>query len=225
MPTTSELACSTATKTLARPSRMVIVCVMSVPHIALTLSVTIVPSCSLASVRESCCLAGLSRPRGSPSFHRWFRCPGHHGPPCRCAGAIIARPIGLQANHLSGLKRPGQARPGSQEVVYALFKRADSGRFDRDSQGSVDETQDAPDPMPKPVKTAVNPTARCLLRLANLPNYALDRLSRYKATLWRQAGQILFALEALDRSKPWERRRRFRVGSRQELPVYEPEEC
>src|SRR5580704_13293790 len=38
MPTTSELACSTATKTLARPSRMVIVCVMSVPHISLTLS-------------------------------------------------------------------------------------------------------------------------------------------------------------------------------------------
>ena len=31
MPTTSELACSTATKTLARPSRMVIVCVMSGP--------------------------------------------------------------------------------------------------------------------------------------------------------------------------------------------------
>src|SRR5580658_4041196 len=44
MPTTSELACSTATKTLARPSRMVIVCVMSVPHISLTLSVMIVPS-------------------------------------------------------------------------------------------------------------------------------------------------------------------------------------
>ena len=38
---------------LARPSRMVIVCVMSVPHISLTLSVTIVPSCSLASVRNT----------------------------------------------------------------------------------------------------------------------------------------------------------------------------
>jgi hypothetical protein len=32
------------------------------------------------------------------------------------------------------------------------------------------------------------------LRLANLPNFALDRLSRYEATLWRHAGQILFAL-------------------------------
>ena len=33
--------------------------------------------------------------------------------------------------------------------------------------------------------------ARCFLRLADLPNYPLDRLSRYEAILWRQAGQIL----------------------------------
>jgi hypothetical protein len=51
--------------------------------------------------------------------------------------------------------------------------------------------------------------ARCFLRLANLPNFAFDRLSRYEATLWRQADQILFALDTLDRRKPQERRRRF----------------
>ncbi len=70
---------------------------------------------------------------------------------------------------------------------------------------------------------AVDPTADlawCFLRLANLPSYALDRLSRCEATLWRQAGQILLALEALDRRKPQERGRRFRVGRRQELPAY-----
>jgi hypothetical protein len=50
------------------------------------------------------------------------------------------------------------------------------------------------------------------LRLANLPNFALDRLSRYEATLCRQVGRILFALDALDRRKPQERRRRFRIG-------------
>ena len=61
--------------------------------------------------------------------------------------------------------------------------------------------------------------ARCFLRLANLPSYPLDRLSRYEATLWRQAGQILFALDALDRRKPQDRGRRFRIGSRQELPA------
>jgi hypothetical protein len=55
--------------------------------------------------------------------------------------------------------------------------------------------------------------ARCFLRLANLPSYPLDRLSRYEAILWRQAGQILFALDALDRRKPQERGRRMRLSS------------
>jgi hypothetical protein len=43
--------------------------------------------------------------------------------------------------------------------------------------------------------------------LASLPNFALDRLSRYEATLWRQSRQILLALDALDRRKPQERTR------------------
>jgi hypothetical protein len=59
------------------------------------------------------------------------------------------------------------------------------------------------------------------LRLANLPNFALDRLSRYEATLWRQIGRIVFALDALGRRKPQERRRRFQVGGLQGLPAYE----
>jgi hypothetical protein len=50
--------------------------------------------------------------------------------------------------------------------------------------------------------------ARCFLRLANLPNFVLDRLSRYEATLWRQAGRIICALQTLDRRKPQEQMRR-----------------
>jgi hypothetical protein len=48
---------------------------------------------------------------------------------------------------------------------------------------------------------------RSFVRLSNLPICPLDRLSRYEATLWRQACQILFTLRCLDRRKPWERRR------------------
>ena len=69
---------------------------------------------------------------------------------------------------------------------------------------------------PNPVGAAVDrpvELTRCFLRLANLPNFALDRLSRYEATLWRQAGQILFALDALDRRKPQERKRGFNLCS------------
>ena len=47
----------------------------------------------------------------------------------------------------------------------------------------------------------------CFLRLADLPNFALDRLSRYEALLSRQVARVLLELDALDRRKPQERRR------------------
>jgi hypothetical protein len=48
------------------------------------------------------------------------------------------------------------------------------------------------------------------LRLAALPTFALDRLSRYEHLLWRQARQIMFTLESLRRHK--------RVPSRSSFP-------
>ena len=50
----------------------------------------------------------------------------------------------------------------------------------------------------------------CFLRLAELPTFALDRLSRYEHLLWRQARQIVFSLESL--------RRRKRQPSRSSFP-------
>jgi hypothetical protein len=64
------------------------------------------------------------------------------------------------------------------------------------------------------------------LRLAKLPNFALDRLSRYEATLWRQARQILIALDALDRRKPQERKRRFPLyDDGPKLPTSDSDDC
>jgi len=45
------------------------------------------------------------------------------------------------------------------------------------------------------------PMPRSFLRLAALPTFALDRLSRYEHLLWRQARQIVFTLESLRRRK------------------------
>jgi hypothetical protein len=105
----------------------------------------------------------------------------------------------IQAEHLRGLKQSNQVRPDSREIVYALFGPADSVSFEPPpATNGSDQTEDAP----CSIRKSINPTtefARCFLLLANLPNYALDRLSRYEANLWRQAGQILLALEALDR--------------------------
>ena len=117
----------------------------------------------------------------------------------------------IQANHLSDFRQARQALPSSR-AVYAMFGRADSTSHDRDlaSHGVTNATESVQTAGLNPVALIVDPTVE---RLANLPNFALDRLNRYEATLWRQAGQILFALDALDRRKPQERKRRFNLCS------------
>ena len=62
----------------------------------------------------------------------------------------------------------------------------------------------------EPVHNPQNDIADCFLRLATLPTYAIDRLSRYEHLLWRQARQIVFTLESL--------RRRNRSPSRSSFP-------
>ena len=107
----------------------------------------------------------------------------------------------IQAEQLRGYRQNRQVLPDS-DVIHAVFRRADS-----------DTASLAP---------AVA-FARCFLRMANLPNFLIDRLSRYEAALWRQAGRILLSLDALDRRKPQERRRRFFFGSGQEQSVFQRE--
>ena len=51
--------------------------------------------------------------------------------------------------------------------------------------------------------------SNCGAEIPDRPRIAINRLNRYEATLRRQAGQILFVLDALDRRKPQERRRLF----------------
>ena len=128
----------------------------------------------------------------------------------------------IQADHLREFRQARQVNSDFREVVYAWFERSEPASFDPSSHGTTNGTEALPNSGPKSVDPAVDTTrnfARCFLRLANLPNFALDRLSRYEATLWRQAGQILLALDVLDRRKPQERKRRFFIGSRQELPA------
>ena len=115
----------------------------------------------------------------------------------------------IQADHLVDRKQPRQVHPTSRELVYTFFQQTESGDA---SDGATNETEDERGS----VRNALEPTnvefARCFLRLANVPDYALDRLSRYEAILWRQVRQILIALNALDRRKPQDRGRYFRIG-------------
>ena len=117
----------------------------------------------------------------------------------------------IQAEHLSGFRESRKLQPASREVVYTLFRPADPGSHGGDaaSTPTTNATELLPRFDPQTAEPAADPSlhlAQCFLRLANLPNYALDRLSRYEYTLWRQVAQILFALDNLNRRKPQERK-------------------
>jgi hypothetical protein len=107
----------------------------------------------------------------------------------------------IEAEPLNEATRSDHVNSGSREVVRALFGTRDV----MNSSGRPPARSVTAEPSVYP---AVELT-QCYLRLANRPNFALDRLSRYEATLWRQIGQVLFTLDALDRRKPHERKFRF----------------
>ena len=96
---------------------------------------------------------------------------------------------------------------------HTVFRRPESATGDAAPLRAVNNIEMLSDSGMKADASAVE-FARCFLRLANLPNFALDRLSRYEATLWRQAGRILYALETLDRRNPQERNRRSTIVSK-----------
>jgi hypothetical protein len=135
----------------------------------------------------------------------------------------------IQADHLKDFRQARQALPASREVIYTRFGRINSAD-DRNLtlRDIAKTTQAVPNFEPNFVGPVLDPgveLTRCFLRLANLPNFALDRLSRYEATLWRQARQILVALDALDSRKPQERRCRLGVDDRTALPIYQRDDC
>jgi hypothetical protein len=112
----------------------------------------------------------------------------------------------IQANYL---REHQQRPPDSREIIYGVFAPSHLARPSTSQNTGTHMGT---------VRSAENVEfARCFFRLANFRNLALDRLTRYEATLWRQAGRILFALDALDRRKPQERRRHSSVRSPQDL--------
>ncbi len=130
----------------------------------------------------------------------------------------------IQAEHLCEFRQARQVHPEVRKVVNGIFRRAELFGLDLDQapNGDPSGTTVVPNNGLSPIDPALELT-RCFLRLANLPSCALDRLSRYEATLWRQAGQILLALDALDRRKPQDRGRRARFPGQQQLRDNEEE--
>jgi hypothetical protein len=140
----------------------------------------------------------------------------------RRASTIETGLFEIQAEHLANVTRAPPVHPDLQRSVYVTLEQLKSVNGDTGLSVSVGtpHTEAPPHPVIGSGGLTGNSTidlARCFLRLANLPSYALDRIARYEATLWRQAAQILIALDGFDRRKLPEQRPRFRLGSLQDF--------
>ena len=138
----------------------------------------------------------------------------------RRANAMETGLFVIQAEHLRDHRQSRQLLANSREVIHAVFRGTDCVSANASPLKVLNELQMVPD-SDKKAGASTAEFARCFLKLANLPNFELDRLSRYEATLSRQLGRILFALDALDRRKPQERTRRRHRDTAQERASFE----
>ena len=119
----------------------------------------------------------------------------------RRATAIESGLFRIQAEHLLQFRHRRRTKT-SQKSIDSLYRfAAISGKDGQKNDDSSAESENWTLLSSEPVVQADDLT-RSFVRLSNLPTYPLDRLSRYEATLWRQACQILFTLRYLDTRKP-----------------------
>ena len=114
----------------------------------------------------------------------------------------------IQARQLLQFQRTRRTHQQRQNIIDSMYR--DAVATDDDLLNSADDPTGSLDTGLRSTIEATDQSGdltRSFIRLSNLPTYPLDRLSRYEATLWRQACQILFTLRCLDRRKPWERLR------------------
>jgi hypothetical protein len=119
----------------------------------------------------------------------------------RRATAIETGLFKIQAEHLFQFRRRKQIQEyrGQIDNIYRLVAPPDNHE-----QQNEDPSGDHKDQLPLNSDSDVqaHDLTRSFVRLSNLSTYPLDRLSRYEATLWRQACQILFTLRCPDMRKP-----------------------
>ena len=128
----------------------------------------------------------------------------------------------IQAGHLRDYRQGRQLDAETRTVVYSGFGQSRLMHSEQHLEESDTGSTNSPSSAALATTDPAADVTRSFLRLTNLPSYPLDRLSRYEASLWRQAGQILLALDSLDRRKPQDRWRRLPLGFNQ--AVNPPEE-
>lgn len=116
----------------------------------------------------------------------------------RRATAIESGLFGTQARHLLQFRRSRRAHQQRQQIIDDLYSNAATDPEEPVKTGIDHGPHHAQ--LPPAGADQSDDLTRSYIRLTNLPTFPLDRLSRYEATLWRQACQLLFALEFLNRN-------------------------
>ncbi len=131
----------------------------------------------------------------------------------------------VQAGDLTTFREASRPSADARQINFAASEQmAVEPRNDASALAATDEPQRARSHNTGSPSATTDPAltlARCFL---TMPNFAIDRLNRYEVALWRQVGQTLFALDALDRRKPQERTPRPPARDRQELHIYRRDE-
>jgi hypothetical protein len=118
----------------------------------------------------------------------------------RRANAIESGLFKIQARHLLQFKQGRRALQNRLKVIDAMYRNANPVEDDpRQNDDTFVTGPGTNSSAPKDQEVLT----QSFVRLINLPTYPLDRLSRYEGTLWRQACQILFSLQCLERRKLW----------------------
>ena len=128
----------------------------------------------------------------------------------RRATALETGLFEIQAEGLQSFDQTPVARPRAPEAGRETRLVIDSSR----SSNTVTQLTPTPDATSQMERDQKHDLTNCFLALAELPNYALDRLSRYEAILWRQAWQLMYALDNSGRRKRQERSRFAFFGTR-----------
>ena len=126
----------------------------------------------------------------------------------RRATSIESGLFKIQARHLLDFRQRRLAHQKRQNIIDNICR--DAVGTEEDAQQNDDQAAASLDIGSRSTVETVHQSddlTRSFVRLNNLPTYPLDRLSRYEATLWRQACQLLFTLRCLDQRRPWERLR------------------
>jgi len=95
----------------------------------------------------------------------------------------------IQALHLVQFRQRPQAYNGLTDNTRAFGIVDESSRLENNSKQAESFSAPSSNAGAQP-----NDLTQSFVRLANLPTFPLDRLSRYEAALWRQACQLILVL-------------------------------